>query len=634
MTLSSLRAFILPAIFPLLTLFTGHVRAQTQARTQIYVRTQLQARAQTYVRAKTQTYIVHAQLVDVETQTIRPDYTVVLSNDTITSVGPSSTLRPPAGATIIDATGKWLMPGLVDAHVHFFQTGGLYTRPDAIDLRKNYPYEKELTWYKEHMKDQLKRYLACGITTVIDDGATLALLTQRDTFADKYYAPRILMAGPLLSTGYVPTPFDELQDPDQPFYPVNTPAEAVAMTAKQYPFRPDIIKIWYIVSDANTTQDADSKFPMVKAVIAEAHAHHYRVAVHATQQRAAQLAVTAGADFLVHEIDDEVIADSLLRQLKARRVVVCPTLTVTAGYSATFSQQQNPTPPERNTSQETNSTPQQYKPTAEDIAIGDPEQLASLMEFPYLPDSALTHRYRLLAKEKAPGEALQDSIRSLNLRKMQAAGVIIATGTDAGNIGTLHASSYYTELHAMQQAGLSNWNILVASTLNGAKALGKEQVFGSIHRGKTADLLLLDANPVADLSNLEKIHLVLRRGIALSPDTLIPATPTDIVQRQVNAYNAHDLEAFLRFYADTATLYDLHGKVLARGLAEMRKEYSFLNNTPGLHVTITNRTVMNNKVIDHELATKDGRRVGEGVAIYFVTGSKIGKVVFVEGTDQ
>jgi imidazolonepropionase-like amidohydrolase len=565
-------------------------------------------------QASAQTYIVHALLVDVETQTIRPDYTVVLHKDTIVAIGPSRTLRPPAGVTVIDASGKWLMPGLVDAHVHFFQTGGLYTRPDVIDLRKYYPYEKEMAWYKDHMGDQLRRYLACGITTVIDDGATLALLAARDTFAGRSNVPRILMAGPLLSTAYDPTPFNELRDPDRPFYPVNTSAEAVAMTKKEYPYRPDLIKLWYIVTDSNTAADADGKFPMVEAAITEAHAHHYRVAVHATQKRPAQLAVTAGADFLVHGIDDEVVDDTLLRQLKTRGVVVCPTLLLSSGYSATFSQQ--------------------YKPTAEDIAKGDPEQLASLLELPYLPDSTISRRYRLLASLVAPRERRQDSIRRLNLRKMVAAGVIIATGTDAGNIGTLHASSYYKELRAMQQAGLSNWQILVASTLNGAKALGKEQVFGSIREGKAADLLLLDSNPVEDLSNLERISRVVRGGVFFAPDTLIPATLTDIVQRQDNAFNAHDLEAFLSFYADTAILYDLHGKVLDKGIAEMRKNYSFLNNTPGLHVTITDRFVMGNKVIDHELATINGHKVGEGLAIYFVDGGKISKAWLAQDNEQ
>ena len=79
-----------------------------------------------------QTYIVHAKLVDVESKTIKPDYTIVIRNDTIVETGPSAKVRPTPGAQVIDATGKWVMPGMVDAHVHFFQTGGLYTRPDAL----------------------------------------------------------------------------------------------------------------------------------------------------------------------------------------------------------------------------------------------------------------------------------------------------------------------------------------------------------------------------------------------------------------------------------------------------------------------------------------------------------------------
>src|ERR1700759_4213069 len=153
-----------------------------------------------------QTYITHANLLDVTQQRVLPDYTIVFRQDTIEQTGPSDRIRVPQGARGIDATGKWVMPGMVDAHVHFFQTGGLYTRPDAIDLRKYYPYEKEMDWYHHNMEDQLKRYLSGGITTVIDDGAPLSLLQQRDPFAAKNALPRILMAGPLLSTAYTPRP--------------------------------------------------------------------------------------------------------------------------------------------------------------------------------------------------------------------------------------------------------------------------------------------------------------------------------------------------------------------------------------------------------------------------------------------
>ena len=452
-----------------------------------------------------QTYLIHANLVDPVSQKTLADQTIVYKGDTILQVGPSSGIKPTKGATVIDASGKWVMPGMVDAHVHFFQTGGIFTRPDAIDLRQQQPYDKEIEWYKTHMEDQLRRYLSCGITTVIDDGATLALLQQRDTFASKNYAPRILMAGPLISTAYNPKPFDVVPDPDKPFYSVTTPEDAVKMTQKEYPYHPDFIKIWNIILDPNKQAGAEKYLSLVKATIEEAHAHHYKVAVHATERITAQLAVEAGADFLVHEVEDEVVDDAFIKLLKGHGVVLCPTLVVVDGYFSTFGQH--------------------YVPTPEDIAIGDPVQLASLQLLSTLPDTMLAKRYLLLTKLRAKKNVTEDSIRKVNLKKMMDAGVIIATGTDAGNPGTLHASSFFKEIRAMQQAGLSNWQIITASTLNGAKALGRDSEFGSIQKGRAADLLILNANPVADLGNLEKLESIIHRGVRLYPEKIKPSAP-------------------------------------------------------------------------------------------------------------
>jgi len=562
------------------------------------------------LQANAQTYIVHTNFLDVTAQRTFPDYTIVFRNDTIEQVGPSDRIKIPPGVRVIDGAGKWVMPGLVDAHVHFFQTGGLYTRPDAIDLRKYYPYENEIEWYKQNMEDQLRRYLSCGITTVIDDGATLALLKQRDSFAAKKYAPRILMAGPLISTAYSPKPFDVIADPDQPFYTVNTPEEAVTMTQKQYPHQPDFIKIWYIILDKNTTAGAQKNLPLVKAAIDEAHQHQYKIAVHATQRIAAQLAVEAGADFLVHDVEDEVVDDSFVQLLKDHKVVLCPTLVVVSGYSDTFAQE--------------------YLPTPEDIAKGNPVQLGSLQELSYLPDSLTARQYRTVAKRIAQREEQEDSIRRINLKKMADAGVIIATGTDAGNIGTLHASSFFKEIRAMQQAGLTNWQVLTASTLNGAKTLGKENEFGSIRKGSAADLLLLRADPVADMANLGKIDLIIHRGETFHPDSLIEETPLNIVQRQVNAYNAHDLETFLSFYSDTAVIYNFPDKPMARGKEQIRTLYAFVSTNTHLHTSITDRAVVNNKVFDKESVTLSGRKLGEGEVIYYIDNHKITKVYLIE----
>ncbi|MBN9384748.1 MAG: amidohydrolase family protein [Chitinophagaceae bacterium] len=454
------------------------------------------------ITTQAQTWLTHASLVDPIQQKILPDQTIVYKGDTILQVGPSSHIKVPKNASVINASGKWVMPGMVDAHVHFFQTGGLYTRPDAIDLRQYHSYKKEIEWYKQHMDEQLRRYLAVGITTVIDDGATLALLGQRDTFSSKSYAPKILMAGPLISTAYNPKPFDELSDPDQPFYVVNTPEQAIKQTQKEYPYHPDFIKIWYIILNPDKKAGAEKNLPMVKATIDEAHAHGYKVAVHATERIAAQLSVEAGAGFLVHDIEDEIVDDTFIQLLKDHRTVLCPTLVVVSGYFDAFGQQ--------------------YTPTAEDIADGDPEQLASLQKLAHLEDTAIAKRYKLLAGLRTKINIKQDSIRRINLKKMADAGVIIATGTDAGNIGTLHASSFFKELRAMQQAGLTNWQIITASTINGARALDKEELFGSIQKGKTADLLILTADPVADLANLQKLESVIHRGVRFQPASIRP----------------------------------------------------------------------------------------------------------------
>ena len=143
-----------------------------------------------------QTYITNVTVIDVIKQKLIPDQTVMIKDDIITSIQPSKKIKIPADAAIIDGTGKFLMPGLTDAHVHFFQSGGLYTRPDAINLTKDKPYEKEIEWVHNNMEDFLRRYLKCGITSVIDVGDNYSFLRQRDSFENKNYAPSIYMTGP------------------------------------------------------------------------------------------------------------------------------------------------------------------------------------------------------------------------------------------------------------------------------------------------------------------------------------------------------------------------------------------------------------------------------------------------------
>ena len=118
-----------------------------------------------------QTYVTNVMVGDVEKQILIPNQTVVITNDLISNIQSSKKIKIPANASVVDGTGKYLFPGLTDAHIHFFQNGGLYTRPDVIDLRKYVSYEEEIEATKTNMEDKLRRYLQNGITTVYDVGA-------------------------------------------------------------------------------------------------------------------------------------------------------------------------------------------------------------------------------------------------------------------------------------------------------------------------------------------------------------------------------------------------------------------------------------------------------------------------------
>ena len=93
---------------------------------------------------------------------------VVVRDDRIADIGPLGQVPIPSGAVVTDLRGKWVLPGLVDAHVHFFQSGGLYTRPDVIDLRHVRPYDIEIGTIRRQLPAKLAGYTRSGVTSVVD----------------------------------------------------------------------------------------------------------------------------------------------------------------------------------------------------------------------------------------------------------------------------------------------------------------------------------------------------------------------------------------------------------------------------------------------------------------------------------
>ena len=546
----------------------------------------------------------------VEKQKLVPNQTVVITNDLITKIQ-SSKIKIPKNVTVIDGTCKFLFPGLTDAHIHFFQNGGLYARPDAIDLRNVMPYDKEIELSHQMMGDKLRRYLQNGITNVIDVGATYNFLKQRELFKKADYAPTIFMTGPLLTT-YEPKAYENLKD-DEPFSLVKTIDDGIKMVQQQLPYQPDFIKIWYIAGRDGLDVEASARknLPIVKAIIEEAHKNNLKVAIHATQRITAQLAVENGCDILVHSIDDEVIKDDLVQLLKKNKTILCPTLIVHDGYGNTFGQKINF--------------------SKHELLKADPIQLGTLLDLKHIADTLLVNKYKNRSNSKAKVAKANETNAIIleNLKILSDAGVVIATGTDAGNIGTLHASSYLNELIAMRESGMSNWQIIQASTINGAKILNKESEFGTVTVGKKANMILLNANPIDSIENMAKIFRVINKGVVFNPDTLIEETPTALAQRQLNAYNCRNIDAFLEPYADDVEIYTFPDKFLYKGKEEMQKKYSkMFEDTPNLHCELLGRTVQGNVVIDKERVQFNDKII-EAVAIYHIENNKIKKVYFI-----
>src|SRR5213596_2868981 len=264
---------------------------------------------------------------------VLPNATVVIDGGKIERV--STGKQDAAGlGKQIDCTGKFILPGYIDTHVHFFQSGDLFTRPDGADLSSVRPYKDEVAWVKSHVNDVFARYIRCGITSVVDVGGPFWNFEVRKRANATAKAPRVAVAGPLISS--VARPQLDLGDP--PIVKIGTPEQGREFVRKLAAHNPDLVKIWYIV---DKDHPVDSFRPIVRATVEESHAHKLRVAVHATELETARAAVEEGADVLVHSVIDKPLDDAFVKLLQDRHTILCPTLVVFERYGRTFANKLN-----------------------------------------------------------------------------------------------------------------------------------------------------------------------------------------------------------------------------------------------------------------------------------------------------
>jgi imidazolonepropionase-like amidohydrolase len=423
---------------------------------------------------------------------VEPNATIVIADGKIQTAGAGIAIERPQGATTIDGRGKWVIPGLVDSHVHFFQSGNLYTRPDAADFNAVVPYAKEVERNKARLEATFKVWLASGVTGVADVGGPFWNFDVRDRAAATAAAPRMVVAGPLISM--VDDPPLDLGDP--PIIKVTSAEQARGIVARELARNPDFIKVWFIHREGD---DLAAQEAIVKAAGDAAHAAGKRLAVHATELVVAKAALRAGADLLVHSVFDAPVDDEFVALLAKNDAIYCPTLFVTQGYRYALTNQ--------------------WKPTPEEASRADPEILAAMDDLGEMPaDKVPANIAKAMASKM---EVTQPTVAMANLKKIAAAGVTIAMGTDAGNIGTLHGPSIHREMRLMAQSGLTPLEVLKSATVGGAEVMGTAGRTGEVEAGMLADLLILDADPLADVGNLAKVYRTIKAGVVYDPAELM-----------------------------------------------------------------------------------------------------------------
>jgi len=425
------------------------------------------------------TALVGATLLNPGATPVR-DAVVVTRDARIVCAGARAACRIPAGARTVDLRGAFVGPGFIDAHVHYSQTAWVDGRPDAFDVRAEIPYETAVGTLAMHPERFHRAALCTGLTSVFDVGGYPWTFDVARASREATDAPRVVAAGPLLSTidHWVNLPTM------RQFVHMRSDSVVRATVRGQAATGAEAIKVWYI--DMADSLRATVR-PLLELAGAEAARAQRPLLVHATELRTAREALAAGARVLVHSVERDTIDDAFIELAKRNGTIVIPTLTVYEGYEDVY----------------LGRSPAARYP----LDCVDAATRAKLERV--IPEE----RRRPYAQFARSGRMSRNRpTMEENLRRLLAAGVPIAMGTDAGNPGTAHGPSVYREMEAMQAAGMSAAQVFASATIVAARAMGVADETGTLEAGKRADLVVLDADPTADIAHARRVRMVMRNG--------------------------------------------------------------------------------------------------------------------------
>lgn len=438
--------------------------------------------------------IAHATLIDSSGSAPLPDATVVIEEGRFTRVGPAPQTPVPDGADVIDGRGRFLIPGLVEMHGHI-------GAPD-----------------REH----LPLYIAAGVTTVMDLGGHVRDLAAYRAAVEsgQKLGPSIYFTGPLLEEGEV---FDGFAHFSQHVDAAQIEEEVDRLADGGV----DAIKLYITIQQQTARRAA-----------ARAHQRNLKVFMHQQATWGAD-AADAGVDCLEHlmvfgdlapaderpehpgemtpfqyggwmwrwMLDVDTHSDAVKRtyeRMIRAGTALDPTLVL---YAA---------------------RPGAAGDDVGDTSMDDPERTPLLPLLPKPVADELVERWaeRRHAAANA-SEAAKDRTRRVWEKLLdlvggfhRAGGTVLA-GTDCPNVAIVSGFSLHRELELLVRAGLSPMETLLAATRRPAEVLGKTDVFGTVAPGRSADLLVLRADPLADIRNTRAIEKVIARGRVYEPGAVL-----------------------------------------------------------------------------------------------------------------
>jgi imidazolonepropionase-like amidohydrolase len=384
---------------------------------------------------------------------------MLVEGDRIVRIGRKGEIVAQSGTARVDLTGKTVMPALVSTHVH-------------VGLLKGLSFGTE-NYTRDVLVDHLNRYAYYGVGTVLTAGTDVGSLSFEVRDERTPGAARLLTSGRGMAA---PDAGPGIPSIAGTSYPISTAEEGRKAVQEVAANGANAVKIWVDDRGGRVKKLTPEIF---RPIIEEAHKHRMLAIAHVFYLDDARGLVEGGINGFIHLIRDAVMDDGLVAAMKERGVFMAPNLGGT------------------------------HRRTVSELPREALDLLAETV-----PSDIVEHVRRSTSdvdpKARATTRALYDIMRQ-NAAKLNAAGVTLVLGGDTGIPGAYHGWAEQYELEQMVDVGMTPAQVIVGATSAAARVLRLDDV-GVLATGKTADFLVLDANPLDDITNTRRISSVYLRG--------------------------------------------------------------------------------------------------------------------------